>query len=231
MQGLSEHEANLPQRVLRHQGYMIKRSLNAKKGAWQRRWIALQGRTIYWFHGADKLKGQLELTPGSKVVAYEGQDVAEAARGAALDAHPYTLAVQTPELLKVGVGALYLQAETDAQKGDWSRAIQEAIPGYHDRVSEAIRVSIAEKRPAVLQLAEVQGWLRKRSMHRKAFGDANKWQRRWFGEGCRTQPWPPLLSSQPRPPSKVGPHSSQFRPPLAPLLAAARPATPVVKPS
>ena len=98
---------------LRWQGYLVKRSINDPKPHWQRRWITLQGRTVYWFHGADKLKGQLELTEGTTVADYDGQDLQQRssakAREKAVEDHPFAFVVQTPEHKRVELAGLIMQ--------------------------------------------------------------------------------------------------------------------------
>ena len=102
-----------PAPPLRWQGYLVKRSINDPKPHWQRRWITLQGRTVYWFHGADKLKGQLELTEGTTVVDYDGQDLqprsSAKAREKAVEDHPFAFVVQTPEHKRVELAGLIMQ--------------------------------------------------------------------------------------------------------------------------
>lgn len=82
-----------PSCMLRCQGYLVKRSLNKKEGAsahWQRRWLVLHGRTLYWYKGADTPKGQLQLSARSRVFPYLAQDQPRGTKGheAALAARP-----------------------------------------------------------------------------------------------------------------------------------------------
>ena len=168
-------ESHKPESVLRHQGYLIKRSINDPKAHWQRRWITLQGRTIYWFHGADKLKGQLELTEGTTVEDYDGQDLKDRgartakAREKAVEEHPFSFVVQTPEHKRVELPGLIMQADDDEDRLEWKQAICESIPGMAANAAGKL------ERSPVLKSAELQGWLKKRQVH----GTTTRWQRRW----------------------------------------------------
>jgi len=154
---LSQSDAYLPSAMLRFQGALVKRSLLSRKPRWQKRWIVLQGHTVYWFAGSNVPKGQLEITLGSSVGPFEAEDVAGTIldeRGGALTSagssasflsprgavgsrvvgghpasvHKHAFIVRTPELQRGGVPGLVLQAESAEERTEWMAVFHEAVP-------------------------------------------------------------------------------------------------------
>jgi len=181
-----------PDSMLRHQGYLVKRSLISAAN-WQKRWIVLHGHTIYWFKGADTPKGQLQLSAGSTVSAYTGQDALNprAASVAALG-RPNGFVVRTPELAANTSGGkklmLLLDAPDAATRDDWMGALCAAIPGGTKKSSSAptldaegsVKSAPVPLSPsAVFDAAKPQSYLLKRSVHPNGFGVRERWQRRW----------------------------------------------------
>ena len=148
--------------------------LDAKRARWQRRWIVLQGRTLYWFKGAQVPSGQLEITEGATVTAYTGQDHAGTkAAHAAEAAHPYALVVATPALAALRVCGLVLQMASETQRQQWSSAITGAIGSFGGGPAAAPADPNADA--GVLKAAQLQGWLHKRAVH----AQKERWSRRW----------------------------------------------------
>ncbi|EOD15095.1 hypothetical protein EMIHUDRAFT_431051 [Emiliania huxleyi CCMP1516] len=182
----SASEACEPSHMLRMQGELTKRSLSGKPGKasdrWQRRWIVLQGRTIYWFKGSEVPKGQLELVEGSRVCEYEQEDAADAAL------HPFTLLVSTAALRRAGVPGLLLQAPAAEVRAEWIRAVSEALP--EEPVgpladSDPLTASVAGKLPAVFHQATVTGRLHKRALRHSS----ERWTARWCALHGKTIYW------------------------------------------
>jgi len=160
---LMSSDAYRPDEMLRYQGVMTKRSLFPKQARWQRRWIVLQGRTVYWFASSNLPKGQLEITEASTVSEYEQLDrVAGSAR-------PHSLVLSTPALQQAGVIGLVLQADSATARDDWLSALREAVP-----LNVATALSTFTSDPA-LESAVIQGWLGKRAVHRHG----ENWRARW----------------------------------------------------
>lgn len=188
--------------MLRRQGYLVKRSLNkgagATSAAWQKRWIVLHGHTVYWYKGADSPKGQLQLSPGSKVVEYTGQDYPEGKhRAAAVLARPYAFVIRTPELTDGGGMGLMLQADGDEGHKAWLRALQSALPDgterRHDEIAPRLTADEIDRNKTVLQKASIQGWMQKRAVH----STAERWAKRWVAMHNGTIFWFSGLPSMP----------------------------------
>ena len=149
---------------------------------WQRRWIVLQGRTIYWFKGSEVPKGQLELVEGSRVCEYEQEDAADAAL------HPFTLLVSTAALRRAGVPGLLLQAPAAEVRAERIRAVSEALP--EEPVgpladSDPLTASVAGKLPAVFHQPTVTGRLHKRALRHSS----ERWTARWCALHGKTIYW------------------------------------------
>ena len=102
-----------PETMLRFQGSLIKRSIHTEAGSarWQKRWVALSGKTLFWFKSSDAPSGQLELTPGTRINEYSAAELASKPKEqkASVEAHPHAIVVMTPELKQSGLDGLVLQ--------------------------------------------------------------------------------------------------------------------------
>ena len=94
------------------QGWLTKRAVHNQKERWQRRWMALQGPTLFWFSGYYKVKGQLVLTPGTRLQE--------------LGPRPHAFSIATPEMERAGL-FLGVAAADAATKTEWVEAITAQI--------------------------------------------------------------------------------------------------------